>query len=295
MRCSSEFACLLIAALANAAGLTATQSQGTEEWREIETKYIFGFTTGSSIGLEGEKEFSVDSFGSFGKRDGRYAATQTKLEFEHTPTQFLQFELGALVSSHSISGVRDLDDRNAINFMGTFAELRYLLIERGPNSPFMVTLSAEPVWRRIDETSGERVRNYELEFRLSADTELVRNRLYFGLNLLYEPEWTRTASHELEKESSLGFSAALAFRPMERLLIGAEVGYFRHYDGIGLNSYTGDALYVGPTLYLQLTRKSFMTAAWGTQVAGHSVEEGGTLNLVDFPRHRARLKFAVEF
>ena len=27
-------------------------------WHEIETKYIFGFTTGSGIGIEGEKEFT---------------------------------------------------------------------------------------------------------------------------------------------------------------------------------------------------------------------------------------------
>src|SRR5207248_7947513 len=30
---------------------------------EIETKYIFGFTEGSSIGLEGEKEFSAETVG----------------------------------------------------------------------------------------------------------------------------------------------------------------------------------------------------------------------------------------
>ena len=37
----------------------------------VETKYVFGFTEGSGIGLEGEKEFSPETFVSFGKRDGR--------------------------------------------------------------------------------------------------------------------------------------------------------------------------------------------------------------------------------
>ncbi len=30
-----------------------------ESWREIETKYIFGFTTGSGIGIEDEKELTA--------------------------------------------------------------------------------------------------------------------------------------------------------------------------------------------------------------------------------------------
>ena len=73
-----------------------------ESWKEIETKYIFGFTTGSGIGIEGEKEFTVDSIGRFGKRDGHYAATETKYEYEFTPSQFIQIEFGALSWSFSI-------------------------------------------------------------------------------------------------------------------------------------------------------------------------------------------------
>ena len=36
----------------------AARAEEAESWKEIETKYIFGFTTGSGIGLEGEKEFT---------------------------------------------------------------------------------------------------------------------------------------------------------------------------------------------------------------------------------------------
>ena len=89
----------------------AARAEDASSWRDIETKYIFGFTTGSGIGLEGEKEFTVDSIGRFGKRDGHYAATETKYEFEFTPTQFIQIEFGALGSTHHIGGVTDLDDR----------------------------------------------------------------------------------------------------------------------------------------------------------------------------------------
>src|SRR5690242_7874548 len=64
------------------------QDNGALQFHEIETKYIFGFTEGSGIGIEGEKEFAIDTIGRFGKRDGRYAATETKFELEYTPNQY---------------------------------------------------------------------------------------------------------------------------------------------------------------------------------------------------------------
>src|ERR1700752_5145585 len=91
----------------------AARADDAESWNEIETKYIFGFTTGSGVGIEGEKEFTVDSIGRFGKRDGHYAATETKYEYEFTPSQFIQIEFGALGSTYNIGGVADLDSRNA--------------------------------------------------------------------------------------------------------------------------------------------------------------------------------------
>ena len=266
-----------------------------DEFREIDTKYIFGFTIGTGIGLEGEKEFSIETIARFGKSAGSYTASETKLEFEHTPNQYVQIEFGALVSSHNISGVPDLDDRSQMALSGAFAEFRYLAVERGPSSPFAVTLSVEPTVRRIDETSGEEVRNYELETRLAVDTELIANRLYLGFNALYEPEWTHTAAGDIVREATVGFSAALTFRPIPPLTVGVEAGYFRHYDSFDLGAFTGDALFVGPTLYLQTSRKTFITAAWATQVLGSSTEEPGPLNLGEFSRHRGKLKFAVEF
>src|SRR6478736_5092978 len=147
----------------------AARAEDASSWRDIETKYIFGFTTGSGIGLEGEKEFTVDSIGRFGKRDGHYAATETKYEFEFTPSQFIQIEFGALGSTHNIGGVTDLDDRRQLAVSGAFAEFRYLAIERTSNNPLSVTLAVEPTVRFIDETGGARVRNYEFETTMNAD------------------------------------------------------------------------------------------------------------------------------
>ena len=273
----------------------AARAEDASSWREIETKYIFGFSTGSGIGLEGEKEFTVETPGRFGKRDGHYAATETKYEFEFTPSQFIQIEFGALGSTHNIGGVTGLDDRSQVALGGAFAEFRYLAIERTSNNPLSVTLAVEPTVRRIDETSGERVRNFEFETTVNADLELMKNRLFAGFNLLYEPEVTQTAIGDTQREATFGGSAALSLRIVSSVVVGGEVWYLRHYDAANLTAFTGDAVMLGPSLYIQFTPKMFMTAAWNTQVWGREVGNPVSLNLSEFQRNRAKLKFAYEF
>jgi hypothetical protein len=271
------------------------RAEDYSSWREIETKYIFGFTTGSGIGLEGEKEFTIDTIGRFGKRDGHYAATETKYEFEFTPSQFIQIEFGALGASHNIGAVTDLDGRNQYAFAGGFAEIRYLAIERTSSNPLAVTLAVEPTWRRIDETSGERVQNFEFETTINADLELMKNRLYAGFNLRYEPEVTKDMAGATFREAIFGGSAALALRIAPNVVIGGEAWYLRHYDAANLSNFTGDTVLLGPTLYVAFTSKMFMTAAWNTQVWGREIGNPVSLNLAEFQRQRARLKFAWEF
>jgi Putative MetA-pathway of phenol degradation len=115
------------------------------------------------------------------------------------------------------------------------------------------------------------VNNVELELKLNADLELIKNQLYFGANLLFEPEGTHDPDRVgagWEMESKFGVSGALAYRVTSGLLIGAEAWYLRHYEGMWLNAFNGDAVFVGPTLYYQISRKMFVTAAWNVQVTG---------------------------
>ena len=274
---------------------TPARAEDYSSWREIETKYIFGFTLGSGIGLEGEKEVTVDAIGRFGKRDGSYAASETKYEFEFTPTQFIQIEFGALGSTHNISGVTGLDDRNQAALSGGFAEFRYLAIERTSNNPLAVTLAIEPTIRRIDETTGEHVRNFEFETTVNADIELLKNRLFAGFNLLYEPEITQTSLGDTQREAKFGGSAALSLRVAPNVVLGGEVWYLRHYNAANLTAFTGDTVLLGPTLFIRFTPKMFMTAAWNTQVWGREVGNSFSLNFEEFQRNRAKLKFAYEF
>lgn len=276
-------------------GTISARAQDSDAFHEVETKYIFGnFTIGSSTGLEGEKALESESQADFGKRGGQYAAAQTVLEFEYTPTQFMQIELGPSFSYYNIRNVPDLDDMNLGTVNGFEANLRSVIIDRGP-SPVAVTLSLEPEFHSRDETSGAKVVNYGLETRLEADTELVKNRLFLGFNLLYEPETTRADLGMWNRESTFGISSALAYQVIPNLVIGADLWYLRHYDGTTFNTFTGDAVYLGPTLYWKISSKILMSAAWETQIAGSESGVTGALDLTDFSRHRARLLFEFEF
>jgi hypothetical protein len=286
------------AGLASVASAALAQDNSVD-FRDVETKYIFGFTAGSGVGLEGEKEFSLDTVARMGKQGGRYWASETKGEFEFTPNQYVQLEFGPFMSAHAIKNVTDLDDRSQAAFGGLFGEVRYQLLDRTSANPLAITLSAEPEWRRIDETTGQVVDNYELELKANADLELIQNRLYLGANLLYEPEATHDPDHlgiGWVKESKSGVSGALSYRIIPALFVGIEAWYLRHYDGAFFNTFTGDATFVGPTIYVQLGPKMFMTAAYNWQVVGSDVEDPtAKLNLTEFSRQRVKFRVAVEF
>jgi hypothetical protein len=304
------FTCRVGAALSAALLLSAwsgdASAQEPETWlmragvfRDIETENIFGFTEGASISPEGEKELSLTNEARMGKGEGRYFGSESKLGFEFTPNQYIQLEFGPFFSAHSISNVPDLDDRRQFGFGGFFGEIKTILLERNSNSPLALSFSAEPNWRRLDETSGERVNNVELELKLQGDVELVAKRLYLGFNLLYEPEATHDPDRVgagWEQESKAGISGSLAYRLLPQMTIGAEVWYLRHYEGTWLNSFTGDAVYIGPTLSVQVARKVHLSAAWNTQVTGRDADNpDAKFNFSEFSRHRAKLKLAVEF
>src|SRR5262245_26497209 len=151
--------CIVVAASTLIALSNADLARGQDGFYEVETKYIFGVTEGSGVGLEGEKGFSAESSARSGKCEGRYWAGETKREYELTPTQYVQLALGPVGSTHVIKDVTDLENRRNLAMSGFFGEVRYLVLERNASSPLAITLSAEPEWHRIDETSGTRVTN----------------------------------------------------------------------------------------------------------------------------------------
>lgn len=265
-------------------------------YNEIETKYIFGFTDGSDIGAEGEKAIELETNGAFRKRHGRYSAVEQEVEFEAVPTQFFAYELSAHGTAHAINKVDGLDNLHRVTPSGLSARFRYLLIGRGPGSPIGLTVTAEPEWSRVDGSNGTFTRSFGSNFKILADTELIANRLFAAANFSYAPEVDKAVGGPVwNRSSTFGTTGALAWRFTPKVTIGAEAEYFRAYESFGFKSFQGHALYVGPTFHLQITNKMMFAAAYSTQVAGHAAGDDQRLDLVNFSRHRARVRFENEF
>jgi len=297
MRKSLRMRTCVVSALFCLATASGARAQSTANvFHEAESKYLFGFVDGADIGNEGEKAVEYEATGSFGKRGGRYSAVEHELAFEHVLTQNFSYELSAHGLSHSIGGVENLDDRNGTQFSGASAKLRYLIIGRGPGSPIGLTISAEPEWSRIDGTDGTQTRAYASAFKLVADTEFIANRLYAAVNLIYEPETAKPADSDVwERVSSLGVALGLAYRVTPTLALGVDAEYDRAYDGLAPQTLTGEALFVGPTMQINFTRKILLAAAFSTQVVGRAVDDPRALDLTNFSRYRANLKLEFEF
>ncbi|UGX96277.1 hypothetical protein G6321_00014505 [Bradyrhizobium barranii subsp. barranii] len=260
----------------------------------FDTEHIFGFMIGTDVGNPGEREFQTQTTGRFGK-GGTYRALQQEVEIEVVPLPNFRIEVGGTATLHDITGVPDIDDRRQFNFQGASLDLRYRLLDRG-RAPFGLTVAAELHGDRIDETSGAKGRMYGSEFTLAFDRELVPNFVIGALNLIYQPEWARFEVAGLsEKSSTIGAAFGGLVRVRPNFLLGGEMRYFRQYEGIGLGEFSGQALFVGPTAYFQLSEKSRLTLSWSMQAWGRPAGSGGNLDLVNFERHQARLVFGVNF
>jgi hypothetical protein len=135
-----------------------------------------------------------------------------------------------------ISGVPDLQDRQLATLLGASFETRYMLMDRH-HGPFGFTIIAEPRWDRVDANSGASLTSYGGPFTVVADKELINNRLFGALNVLYDAQTTRFPLPNLwVNESKIGFSSALSARITPTLFLGGEVRYLRANDGLGFRT-----------------------------------------------------------
>jgi len=262
---------------------------------EVDTEHMFGFTEGSDIGEAGEKELETDSTGRFGKLGGSYNTVATALEAKYSFSDRFRLSAVATVAYYDITGVNAIDDRRQAALQSVSFDARFRLFDR-EHAPFGLTLSVEPHRGFADEMSAEPADQYGAEFRVLADRELIPGRLFAALNVSYEPEQTRLrASGETLRESMLGIGAALAMQVMPNVFIGAEARNLRHYDGLGLNGFAGQAFYIGPTFYATFGERYFVSAAWNVQVWGAVAGTSGALDLDNFERHHVKLRIGARF
>ncbi len=261
----------------------------------IDTEHLFGFMIGTDIGSVGEREFQSQTTGRFSKTGGNYRAINQELELELVPADNFRIEIGSAFASYDINGVAGFEDRRQRAWQGVSVDFRYRFLDRDA-APFGLTFALETHADRIDDMTGAVARRYGTELTLALDRELIPNRVVAAFNLFYEPEWTHLLGTGLaEQESTAGGAVAVMAQIRPGFLIGGEVRYLRKYDGIGLEELAGQALFAGPTAYLQLSERSRLTVAWSVQAWGRAAGSTAALDLVNFERHQARLIFGVNF
>ena len=262
---------------------------------EIDTEHLFGFMIGSDVGNVGEREFQSQTTGRFSRSGGRYRAIGQELELEFVPARNFRIEMGSTFTSHDINGIADLEDRRQLSWQGVSVDMRYRFLERNV-APFGLTFAVDTHADRVDETTAALVRSYGTEVRLAVERELIPNFVVAALNLFYQPEWTRlVGTSAAEQDSTIGAAFGVMAQMRPGFLVGGEARYRRKYEGIGLEQFTGQALFVGPTAYLKLSERTRLTAAWSFQAWGRPARSSAALDLANFDRHQARLVYGVNF
>jgi hypothetical protein len=261
----------------------------------VNTRYIFGFTEGADTERRGEREFENDAIGRFGKRAGTYAAIGNETELEFGITDNLMAELGGLTAFHHIRNVPQLDDRTSFQFDGFATTLKYQLFSRATNG-FGLAFSAEPEWHRVSETSGNRENRYDVEFKSYADGEIIPRKMYWAVNLTYEPEVARSIEPGVgavtERKSGFSASGAVAGALMPSVFLGAEMRYLSTYEGLGLNHFEGSGLYLGPTLSAKLSSKVLVQVAYSHRLFGkNTIDDPDAI----FEKQQVCVRFVAEF
>ncbi|HMA70590.1 MAG TPA: hypothetical protein VKP67_03740 [Xanthobacteraceae bacterium] len=261
----------------------------------VDTEHLFGFTEGADIGNKGEKELVIDSSLRAGRSAGSFAVTAPELEFKYTALQSFRISGAATLAYYDIAGVAGIEDARRAAIQSLSSDARFRMLDRA-NAPLGLTLSVSPHWGLVDETSGVRTDHFGTEIQLLADRELKPEQLVGAINLLFANDRARLlAADGVQHESLLGAGAALAAQIAPGVWLGGEVRYLRDYSGAALNTFSGQALYVGPTLYTRFGSNAFMSVAWDVQVWGGATGPPGALDLTNFERHQAKLRFGFEF
>jgi hypothetical protein len=256
----------------------------------LDTKNLFGFLEGADVGEAGDKSLEFETTGAFGRAGGRFQSVEQEFVFEPTLTDSLGLEFGAHVLGQQVKGVPDLPDFTGVDFSGFSFEARYVVKHRSAASPIQVTLTVEPEWDAIGD-AGQRVLGFNCTFRAIGDWQSADRRAYGAVNLIYTPDSSRLPGQSWEKTSTSTFavSTAFSYRVTLQLMFGAEADYERAYDGVAPQGYRGQALYFGPTFHYQINERIDLSAAFIAQATT------GPLDLDDFPRRLAKLRFEVEF
>jgi hypothetical protein len=275
--------------------ITVLGTSPAEAEDRVDSEHLFGFTEGSDIGSKGEREFKNETTLRAGKAAGSYAAGTSEAELKYTLSDNFRVSAGARLAYFDINGVPGIGDANRAEIQAASFSARFRLLDR-TKAPIGMTLSVEPHWGFVDETKGLRIGHFGAEAAVLMDRELVLDRLLGALNIQFENDRVRPVAPSIVRhESIMGFGLALATQASPGLWLGAEARYLRSYDGAALNALSGQALYLGPTLFAALPNNYWLSAALDFQVRGRAVGIPGSLDLTNFERYQARFRVGFSF
>src|SRR5258708_35578968 len=72
------------------------------------------------------------------------------------------------------------------------------------------------------------------------------------------------------QESTAGVALGVMAQVRSGIFVGGEARYLRKYDGLGLDALAGQGFFIGPTIYVKLSEKAWITVAWSAQAAGRA-------------------------
>ena len=132
----------------------------------------------------------------------------------------------------------------------------------------------------------------------AADAALARGERWgplHGIPMTVKESFNVAGLPTAEQESTLTAAFGVMAQVRPDFLLGGEARFFRQYGGIGLNELAGEAFFVGPTAYFQLSDRARLTATWSFQAWGRPAGTSATLDLVNFERQQARVVFGLNF
>jgi opacity protein-like surface antigen len=261
---------------------------------QIDTERLFSFNLGSDIGEVGQKEIQASLTGALGRDSGLYAALANELSFQYTPLDNLQVSLSIEGTAHQVENVIGIEDRRAVAFGGLSASLGYRLLDRATRG-IGVTLYAEPHWTLVDEDTGSPTQGFDAAFTIAIDKEFIPGKVIGVFNLLYQPETARSSDGTWLSGATAELSAGVTFKLTDNLFGGLEMQYLRKYDALDFQAYSGQAFFVGPSISLNLTKQSWLTAGWNVQVVGRASGTDGRLDLANFSHNLIRAGWGLEF
>jgi hypothetical protein len=254
----------------------------------------FGFASGSDVADLGAWGIGLDTAGAIGARGGEFRGVTPLVQISGSFLPCLEVGPYAFFTSNNLKSYAIGSTNTSGSVVGGGLEMKYKLLGRAPHGiglTFAVNPNAGGYSGRFYGNSGSVFNN---SFRLLADAELMRGKLFGALNI--ELFQNTIDNNALKNLSTLALRGALSYKATDSIFVGAEASYQRGYEGTWMKRYVAQAFYAGPTFFWAINDKFSLNGTVAFQVAGsdkYAPNRG--LGIGFFPRTQGRLKLAYAF